>query len=718
MSIQISHNGTCFHTTIGRYEHEARGVIKRAGFRFHWGDHRCYNGCLGCKAKLEPMTWWSTDADGAAKLREHLDDKARAVVDSAMDAFVESRATDAVVDAPAPAGLSYLPYQRAGIAWMSKRPNTLLGDEMGLGKTIQVLGLINLDQSIRRVLVVCPASLRLNWAREASKWMVRGTNCVVANKASDVPVYRYDEHGELCFDGAEVTIVIVNYERLITSIKGKGKDREEVERGEGLWGELMKRSWDLVVVDEAHRVKNPRAKQSRRVLGETIGRGRTARKVPGLLAQANRVALLTGTPIANRPKELWPLVHALDEVQFGNFFKYGLRYCDGHQVNIGRKTIWDFSGATNLDELQRKLRSSIMIRRLKADVLTELPPKRRHLHVLPANGATKVVEKERNAYEGSQEAVDVARGELEVARASGNERALQDAVASLAEANGIAFEAISAHRADLGTAKVKPAADHIIELLEGGLQKLVVFAHHKHVIAGLVSALKEYSPVSLTGETRMDDRQAAVDRFQQDPSCRVFCGNIQAAGVGLTLTAASTVVFVEADWVPASLTQAEDRCHRIGQKDYVVVQYLVFDGSLDQIMLEKIIDKMDVADRALDKPPATDTYSLDSLDPLLNKSEAKDAKKQEQRRRAFTYDEEKVAAVLSGMRHLAARCDGARMLDNQGFSGSWVRFGHWFAQLDQPPTDKQVDIAIRCLVYHKRQVPHVLDMLKQKGWIK
>ena len=149
---------------------------------------------------------------------------------------------------------------------------------------------------------------------------------------------------------------------------------------------------------------------------------------------------------------------------------------------------------------------------------------------------------------------------------------------------------IAVLRHELALSKVHSCVEHIKELLEE-TKKLVVFAYHKDVIVKLSAALADYGCVTITGDTPSAYRQKNVQDFQKDPSCRVFIGQIQAAGDTITLTAASTVVFVESSWVPGEIDQATDRLHRIGQKNSVLVQFLVIDGSLEERMLRTIIDK-------------------------------------------------------------------------------------------------------------------------------
>ena len=141
--------------------------------------------------------------------------------------------------------------------------------------------------------------------------------------------------------------------------------------------------------------------------------------------------------------------------------------------------------------------------------------------------------------------------------------------------------------------------DYIPEVLEGGVEKVVIFAHHRDVIMGLATRLSRFRPVTLTGETSPTDRQKAIDAFQTDPGVRLFIGNIVAAGTGITLTAASHCIFAELSWVPAELSQCEDRLHRIGTQDSVSVQHLVLEGSLDAMMVKVLLKKQRILDAVL-----------------------------------------------------------------------------------------------------------------------
>lgn len=557
------------------------------------------------------------------------------IVVSRESAKALSRATDADINVPAPEGLAYLGYQRGGIAFGYERPAVLIADEMGLGKTIQAIGLLNADPTLKRVLIICPASLKLNWRRELEKWLCRKRAIFVADSKAFAPLA----------DG----ITVVNYDVL---------HKHELE--------LRTTEWDMVVCDEAHYLKNKDARRTKMVFGERATKKEKEQgmaDVPGL--QARKRVLLTGTPICNKPAELWPLINYLDPITWGNFFKFAVRYCGAHQNGFG----WDFSGAAHLDELQDKLRSTIMVRRLKKDVLTELPPKRRQVVEFPADTPElrAVTRAEREAYEG----VDELEANVELAAASEDSHAYEAAVAALKKGQQACFEGLSTLRLETARAKIPLCVEHIEEVVEE-TPKVVVFAHHKEVVRALAAKFGNAS-VKVVGDTPIPERQAAVDRFQTDPRCKVFIGSIMAAGVGLTLTAASHVVFCELDWVPGNVTQAEDRCHRIGQKESVLVQHLVLEGSLDATMARRIIAKQDVIDKALDVV----TTPAQQADGLPARRRAPEQATLDAIASKLTDDQWQAAA--SAIIFLRDRCNGAKNWDHAGFSKIDVAIGHSLA---------------------------------------
>jgi SWI/SNF-related matrix-associated actin-dependent regulator 1 of chromatin subfamily A len=438
-------------------------------------------------------------------------------------------------DIRCPTPLSYFPYQLEGINFALERNGTLLADEMGVGKTIQAIGLINaLGDALGHILIVCPATMRLVWRSELERWLVHPLSIGVLG----VEKVRREML-------SETGILIINYDRL-------WKSRELV----------LGREWDLAILDECHLVKNPEAYRSR-VVSQI---------------RADRRLALSGTPMPNRPIELYSILNWLNPLRWpGNErFKFALRYCAARHTAFG----WDLSGAANIEELGALLRKTVMIRRTKAEVLPQLPPKfRRVVELEPGADLRAVVEHELTLFE------KFVKNDL------------GDSLLTLGRARSIDWDNLAKARHAVALAKIPLVVEFVRETLQATGEKLVIFAHHRDVIAALAQNLTLLNPVILYGGMTPKEKCAAIDRFQTDLDCRIFIGNIQAAGLGLTLApAASHCIFGELSWVPADLTQAEDRLHRVGTKDNVLVQHLVLRGSLDAIMVRRLIAKQQVLD--------------------------------------------------------------------------------------------------------------------------
>jgi SWI/SNF-related matrix-associated actin-dependent regulator 1 of chromatin subfamily A len=428
---------------------------------------------------------------------------------------------------PAPAGLNYFEYQKAGVQFLDAHRNILLADDPGLGKTIQVCGLLNLRPEIRSVLVVCPASVKYVWARELDRWLTDKTRTVsIAGAALD----------------ASAEILVCNYDLLRK------------------FAALLKnRRYDLLVLDEAHYIKTPKALRTK------------ACKLLGALAA--RKVLLTGTPIMNRPAELWSLLNLLDAKAWGPFFPFAQRYCAAVKGPFG----WDFSGASNLPELSEWLRTSgTMLRRRKVDVLPQLPRVIRQVVPLPVDMTPVLEELTERLAELMGFDPDNPPFEIDPVR--------------------IPFELIAAIRRETGTVKIEAALGFIEDEAQGE-EKIVVFGHHTDVLEALHGALTP--SVLVTGKTPAKQRARAVASFQESGGPKYFIASIQAMGVGITLTAASRVIFVEQSWAPAEMEQCECRLHRVGQVNSVLSQYLVVRESIDEKVLSAVVDKMRVIEAVL-----------------------------------------------------------------------------------------------------------------------
>ncbi len=545
-------------------DYEDRFIAKGAGLRWHPGQACRKNNCPVCDADLGKV-WWTRDILKALELAEYGSESLRASIllraGPAAEKHEEqkrraeravkikklamnrtraaSRAADADIEVPSPPGCEYLPYQRAAIAFGLAHPNVLIADEMGLGKTIEALGVINSDPKALRVLIVCPASLKLNWERECTRWLVERGPVGVAGKTFP----------------KKANVVIINYDIL------------------GKWKKELKGSWDVLVADECHFVKNKEAQRSKALYA----------------IKASRKLFLTGTPILNRPLELWTILSSLAPEEFDDFWKFARRFCNPLKTNFG----WEFLGATNLPELHELLSGTIMVRRTKAQVLPDLPAKRRQVIEFTSDKLSSLIAGETEAWLEHKRRLKELRALKRKGAGSG-----KDELAEMRAGINTAFGDLSKLRQKTALAKVPLVVEHLKGVLEE-TQKVVVFAHHRAVIGELYEAFGEVA-VTLTGEDPIEARQAAVDRFQEDPACRMFIGSITASGLGLTLTAAAHVVFAELDWVPANMTQAEDRTHRIGQTDSVLIQHLVLQDSLDARMIGTLVEKQQIMDQVVD----------------------------------------------------------------------------------------------------------------------
>lgn len=440
------------------------------------------------------------------------------------------------------------PFQVEGVGFIEyKNGRVLLADEMGLGKTVQVLMWLELHPNKRIAVIVCPASLKLNWAREIEEGMTTNMNIHIAEGRDPYFIPNTD-------------IIIINYDIL------------------SYWsGMLLELEPQVLITDECHYYKNNKAKRTKAVK-------RLAKKIPHVIA-------ISGTPIQNRPIEIYNAVTILDPTLFPNYWNFVQRYCDAKNTGFG----WDLSGASNTEELHEILINSIMIRRKKKDVLADLPDKVRSYIPFDIDNR-KEYDKAGDDFIKYAKSV---RGEEAAEKASNAEIITQIEYLKQIAVKG----------------KLEEVLDWISNFLESG-EKLVVFATHKEVITKIMDKFKKIA-VKVDGSVTGRKRDQAVVDFQTLERIRLFVGNIKAAGVGLTLTAASNVAVIELPWAPGDLDQLEDRCHRIGQKDCVNVHYLLSLGTIEYELAEILDRKRKILDSVLDGQ-ATGEESL--LTELINKT--------------------------------------------------------------------------------------------------
>lgn len=503
-----------------RCSYETRNIPKEAGFRWNTDTKR----------------WYTPDHGVAARLETYLDESAKIEISR-----VRIRIEPWTGGLSIPTKEKLLPFQEESVRFALSRNRSYLALDPGLGKTpiaAVIAQTLNSEKPFA-VAYICPPFLTRNTEVEFRKW------------APQLRVRRYDPKCPGAF-GSNVLIFpdsIINREEVgehfktYTSVAKKGKYET------------------LLFIDEAHRFKNDAAARTKALFGDS--------KHPGITHHFDKVVFLSGTPMPNRPIELYPVLSAAapQTIDYMNKFQYAEKYCAAYQNQWG----WDFNGCSNLPELVKKVIGTFMIRFRKDEVLKDLPPKTEEMVVLSEELQPRL-RKLSSEILSDMDPEDLMIGRI---KADSGEDEIY----------------LSTYRKELGIIKAPAAAEYIKYLLEETDEAVLVFAIHKEVVKILTTELSKYSPLVIVGDTRMELRHAIVKEFQEDPRRRVFIGNIQAAGTGLTLTKATRVVFAEFSWVPADNDQASDRAHRIGQKDNVFVQYLVHENSVDKAVIETVLRK-------------------------------------------------------------------------------------------------------------------------------
>jgi SWI/SNF-related matrix-associated actin-dependent regulator 1 of chromatin subfamily A len=450
-----------------------------------------------------------------------------------------SAATDAPLEVPGLGG-ELKPFQRAGVSYLLAQRRAFLADEQGLGKTIEALATLESDKAYPAV-VVCPASLKLNWKREIERWLpdrqaqiLVGTGAKLSPRAADITIVNYD-------------IVAARLDSL-RALKPQA-----------------------LVLDESHYCKNPAAKRTQAV-------GRLAAAIPreGLLLA------LTGTPVMNRPQELIAQLRILGRLaDFGSGVQFGKRFRgpDAHQ------------------RLHWHLRARCFVRRLKVDVLPQLPAKTRGVVPVELDNEAEYRLAERDVVAWLQsQPLDLRELDAKVAAALRAERLVRLNALKLLAARG----------------KLHGALAWIHDFCSSG-ERLVVFARHREI----QRAVLERFPTALhiLGEDRPAARDANLRAFQapDDEGNQLIVCSIEVAGQGLTLTRSSNVAFLELDWTPAKHDQAEDRCHRIGQQDAVNVSYLLAAGTIDETIATLLEHKRAVIDAVTDGREEDEGGLVDAL---------------------------------------------------------------------------------------------------------
>lgn len=430
------------------------------------------------------------------------------------------------------------PYQLKGIARGLELKRFMNCDEPGLGKTLQSIATINLADAFP-CLVVCPSSLKINWQREWEKFTDKKA-MILTDKVRDTWTF--------FFQTGMHQVFIVNYE----SLKKYFVQRIKKAEGWTLRDVEFRNSINLfksVIIDESHRCKSASTQQ--------------AKFCKGICSGKEWVIELTGTPVVNRPKDLIPQLAILDRMNdFGGYKPFVDRYCSGQRE------------ASNLKELNFNLWKYCMFRREKSLVLTDLPDKIRQVNTCEITNRKEYMDAERDLIMYLQKYKDA--DDDKIAKAMRGEVMVRINILRQISARG----------------KVRDVIEFVKDFRENG-KKIILFCSLHEV----VDQLKRYFPtaVSVTGRDSQDEKQRAVDAFQNNPKADIIICSIKAAGVGLTLTASSNVAFVEFPWTYADCCQCEDRAHRIGQKDSVTCYYFLGRRTIDEKVYRIIQEKKNIA---------------------------------------------------------------------------------------------------------------------------
>ena len=511
-------------------------------------------------------------------------------------------ASEADRDVPAPPGKEYFPYQKSGILTASERGNALIADEMGLGKTIQALGVLNTKPEAKRVLVIAPLSVRDNWLKEANEWLVNKPDNMCAVNSTT---------GTDCIPAEGPVFAVTNFE----SFRPRSKIAKELRDGK----------WDAVIIDEAHRLKNTNAQQTIGVLGqmERSKRGRTQKESIQPI-QADIKLALTGTPPTARPDEMYGVLSWLDPQNFPP--------TEAHETNFKRRYALvkgEDGEDTALDsrneaELQRILRSTVMIRRKKEDVLSELPPKRRRVVVKKAETA-----KERAAVAEGQKYEQQYGSIVDLKGALGGKKSIR-----VTEMGRVLDQ--------MAEAKAPWVADYVADAAETG-EPLVFFSDHLVQIDVVANELESRGIpyLVMTGDDPPNnrDRQKRMDAFQDrhNPKANVMLTTMAVGGEGVNFTRAERAIFGELQWDATKLAQSEDRLHRIGQDNHVLIDQLVMADSLDANLAQVVNRKMEsqkkilgvsdsaMVNRGTDAQPGVDRKRTTQRTPVVKERKAMQA---------------------------------------------------------------------------------------------
>jgi len=435
----------------------------------------------------------------------------------------DNKVRDVVIDYEKYSHRPPLEHQKEAIQKLVENKKFILADDMGLGKTTSTI-IAALETGAKKVLIICPATLKINWKREIENYTDRHIFIAEGKKFS-----------------TEEDFVIINYDIIKNFHDPKDKENSLIARA----------GFDLVIIDEAHYIKNAQALRTK--------------LINDIVKKIDRLWLLTGTPMTSRPIDYYNLLHLVDSPVANNWMAYVIRYCAGYQFKAGPRKVWNVMGSSNLEELRDRT-SSTILRRLKENVL-DLPEK----IITPVYLRLKSKEYE---------------------EVMGEYYDWYDKSPEESKSLTVQFTKLTRVRQIIANEKVSQTIELAENIIEQN-KKVIIFCNFTDSLETICQHFGK-SAVRLDGSMTKDARQNSVDEFQNNEKVKVFVGNIKAAGVGITLTAAEAVIFNDLSFLPSDHAQAEDRSYRYGQKNNVLVYYPLFDNTIEGIIYDIINHKKQV----------------------------------------------------------------------------------------------------------------------------
>ena len=416
-----------------------------------------------------------------------------------------------------------LEHQKEAIQKLVENKKFILADDMGLGKTTSTI-IAALESNSKKVLIICPATLKINWKREIENY-------------SDKSIYIAESKNF----STEADFVIINYDIIKNFHDPKKKNESQV----------LASNFDLVIIDEAHYIKN--------------GTAQRTKLINDIVKNTERLWLLTGTPMTSRPIDYFNLLSIIDSPVAKNWMAYAIRYCSGYQFNVGGRKVWNVTGASNLEELRDRT-LGLTLRRLKENVL-DLPDK----IITPVYLRLKS-----KSYENVM----------------GEYYDWYDKNPDESKSLTVQFSKLTKIRQIIADEKTQQTIELAENILEQD-KKVIIFCNFTDSLNKIAEHFGK-SAVKLDGSMSKPNRQNSVDQFQENPKVKVFVGNIKAAGVGITLTAAEAVIMNDLSFLPSDHAQAEDRAYRYGQKNNVLVYYPIFENTIEGIIYDILNNKKQV----------------------------------------------------------------------------------------------------------------------------